>query len=338
MARYLDSTSRERTPPGVHFLVKVYSVAANTFLEGVRQPVFAVILGGATALILVSPYITMFTLNNSPRLIKDMGLATIMLAGMLMAAFSASKVVSEEIENRTVLGVISKPVGRMEFILGKFLGVISGLLVGVYLLSLAFVLTVTGGALEADIEQELNLWVVLAVFGSMFMAVCYGVYSNFFNDRPFPSRALGAAVPLFTISFLVFVLVDPREFPKGPFVDIRMVYACVMVLCSILVLASVAVAISTRLSVVVNVSLCSGVFVLGLLSDYLFGRFESSVMAAKVLYRLIPNFQVFWMTELIAANVPLPLGHMVWSGVYAACHLAAFLFLAMILFEQRQVS
>ena len=338
MARYLGKLSSGRSSPVVYFLVRLYAVATNTLLEGVRQPVYAVILAGATVLIAISPYITMFTLNDSPRLMKDMGLATIMLAGMLLAAFSASKVISEEIENRTVLTVVSKPVGRTVFIFGKFIGVLLGIAIGVYVLSLVFILTITGGALEADIEQALNLWVVIAIFGALFVSVCYGVYSNFFHDRSFPSRTLAAAVPLLTLAFLLFLFFDPREFGKGVFLDRQMIYACIMILWSVLIMASLAVAVSTRLSVVVNVSICSGMFILGLLSDYLFGRFQDAILVAKVVYRLIPNLQVFWVRELIAANLDVPMSHVAISGMYAMFHLAAFLLLAMILFEERQVS
>lgn len=334
--------ARERPSAFFGFFVKVYAIAANTFVESVRQPVFAVIVGAATALIVLSPYITMFTLNDSPRLITDMGLATVMLAGLFLAAFSASNVISEEIENRTVLTVVAKPVGRGTFILGKFLGVVSSLLVGVYILSLALVLTSSGGALEADIEQELSLGIVGAVFGSMFLAVCYGVYCNFFQDKAFPSRAIGAAVPLFTISFLLFCFLDPREYTFGAFgtgIEIQLVFGCVMLLWAILILAAVAVAVSTRLNVVVNVALCSGVFLLGLLSDFLFtSDFSKDMLPAKVLYRIVPNLQVFWIADLISARVPVHYFHVVATGVYALCHLMAFLFLAMLLFQERELA
>ena len=103
----------ERIALPLHFLLKVYSVAANTFVEGVRQPVYAILVGVAAALILLSPYLTMYTLMQSPKFMTDMGLATLLLAGLLLGAFTASNVISQEIENRTVLTVISKPVGRV---------------------------------------------------------------------------------------------------------------------------------------------------------------------------------------------------------------------------------
>jgi len=345
MARSVYSLSEggERPSAVVYFIVKVYSVAANTFVEAVRQPVFAVIVLIATALIVLSPYLTMFTLQQSPKFLMDTGLATVMLAGLLLAAFTASSVISEEIENRTALTVIAKPVGRTEFILGKFLGVVAGLIVATYLLTLALVLSVSGGAMEAQLEQELSLAVALSIFGSMFLAVCYGVYCNFFADRPFTSRAIGATIPLFTVCFLVFCFLDPREMKLGGFgagIDRRTLYASVLVLWSILVLASVAVAASTRLTVVVNVVMCSGFFVVSLLMDYFYGVAdpEKASPVAAAVYNVVPNLQVFWVADLISADVPLPYGYLVMTGAYALCLLAAFLFLGMLLFQDRQLA
>jgi ABC-type transport system involved in multi-copper enzyme maturation permease subunit len=322
----------ERPSPFVYFCVKVYSVAANTFIEGVRQPVYAAIVGSAAVMILVSPYITMFTL---------------MLAGLLVGAFTASNVISQEIDNRTVLTVISKPVGRSEFILGKFLGVMAGLIIAVYLLSLSLVLTVSGGALEADLETELSIWIVLSVFGCMFLAVCYGLYHNFFHDRPFASRAIGAVIPLLTICFIVFGFVDTRAlkdywgaFGKG--INLDVVRACIMCSWAILLMAAFAVAVSTRLSVVVNVAVSSGMFLLGLLSQYLFVQLANKApklsFLAGVLYAFIPNLQVFWVSDTLNAGLPVPLILVIYTGVYAFFFISAFLFLGMLLFQERQVA
>ncbi len=342
---------RERRSPVLYFLVKVLSIAGNTFLESIRQPVFAVIVGSAVALILISPYITMFTLQQTPRLVMDMGLATLMLAGMLLAAFTASNVISQEIENKTALTVVSKPVGRMEFILGKFLGVMAGLVVAAYLLSLALVLTVSGGALEADIEMELSLAIVLSLFGAMFLAVAYGNYGNFFRDRPFTSRTVAAVIPLFTLVFIIFCFVDPRNSKIGGFgtgINVQVIYACIMMLWSILVLAGIAIAASTRLTVVVNITLCSGLFLLGLLSPYLFRHLGKDYAVAQAAYHVVPNLQTFWVADFLyttlsttmerEAMVFVPWQLVMVSGIYALCLLGALLFLAMFLFEERQLA
>ncbi len=337
--RYRVSATTERPSALLYFIAKVYAVAANTFVESIRQPVYGVVLGLAVVLILISPYITMFALQQSPRLIVDMGLATTMLAGLLLAAFTASSVISEELDNRTVLTVIAKPVGRGEFILGKFLGVLAGLAVATYLMSLTLVLTSSSGAMEAEYGQDICLPVALALFGAMFVSVAYGIYSNFFNDKQFTSRAIGMLIPLFTLLFIIFCFVNPREFKFGPFgagVNLQLIGGCLMTLWAILVLAGVAVAASTRLTVVVNVTLCSGVFVLGLLSDYLFR--DRDMLVARVMYRIVPNLQVFWVSDSLTQGRKVPPILVASSGLYCAFILAGLLFLAMFLFQDREVA
>ncbi len=337
--RYRVNAAIERPSALLYFFAKVYAIAANTFVESIRQPIYGVVLGLSVVLILISPYITMFTLQQSPRLIVDMGLATIMLAGLLLAAFTASSVISDEIDNRTVLTVIAKPVGRGEFILGKFLGILAGLTLAAYLLSLTLVLTSTGGAMEAQYEQEVNVAVALSLFGAMFIAVLYGLYSNFFNDKPFTSRAIGLLIPLFTLLFVIYCFVNPRSYKVegiGAGISIQLIFASVMTLWAVLVLAGVAIAASTWLTVVVNVTLCSGVFLLGLLSDYLFR--DRDMVVAQVLYRIVPNLQVFWVSDYLTMGRGLPPLLVLGSGVYSAFILAGLLFLAMFLFQDREVA
>ena len=74
---------------------KVWTIGWNAFRETVRQPVFCVVLGIAGGLIALSPTFSMFTLLESERLVKDMGLSTMLVAGLLLAVLSASNVVSE---------------------------------------------------------------------------------------------------------------------------------------------------------------------------------------------------------------------------------------------------
>gem|GEM_PF-97033 len=337
--RYRVNATTERPSALLYFIAKVYAIAANTFVESIRQPVYGVVLGLAVVLIAISPYITMFALQQSPRLIIDMGLATTMLAGLLLAAFTASSVISEELDNRTVLTVIAKPVGRGEFILGKFLGVIAGLTVATYLMSLTLVLTSSSGAMEAEYGQDICLPVALSLFGAMFIAVAYGIYSNFFNDKQFTSRAIGMMIPLFTLLFLIFSFVNPREFKFGAFgagINVPLIGGCLMTLWAILLLAGVAVAASTRLTVVVNVTLCSGVFLLGLLSDYLFR--DRDMALARILYRIVPNLQVFWVSDSLTMGRKVPPILVAGSGLYCAFILAGLLFLAMLLFQDREVA
>jgi len=327
---------------------RVLAIARNTATEAVRQPVFGIILLIAITLIILSPFLTMFTLMEGTKMTKDMGLATMFLAGVLLAAFGASNVVSEEIENHTALTVMSKPVGRFEFVIGKYLGVLGAVTAAFYLMSLCLALIVALGGFEAGAMQTTNYWVLAGVLAALLFAAGAGVFANYFHDRSFTSVSLKAAIPAFTVVFLVFCLIHPEELRPTPFgagIDFNVVNCAVLIYLAMWILTAIALAASTRANVVVNVSFCTIVFFLGLMSDFLFGpgsREKLGVLGrwgARVAYWLTPNLQAFWMADLLAVDgTVVPLYYVARVAGYAACYALAALMVAMILFEERQLS
>ena len=105
--------------------MKLLTIADNTFREGVRQPVYLVVVVFVVALLVVSFFMPFFTLSDDLRMFKDVCLAYILIGLLVTALLLASKVVDEEIENRTMLTLMSKPVRRWELIVGKFVGVMA---------------------------------------------------------------------------------------------------------------------------------------------------------------------------------------------------------------------
>lgn len=106
--------------------MKTYAIARNTFNESIRQPVIYLIAIIGTALLLLSFAFTLFTFSeeNTARMIKDMGLATITLCALLVSLFTSSSVIADEIEKKTALTVLCKPVTRLQFLLGKYIGIL----------------------------------------------------------------------------------------------------------------------------------------------------------------------------------------------------------------------
>ena len=89
---------------------QLLAITRNTFFESIRQPIMLVVLVAATVLIVLSNPLSAFTMDENQRMLVDIGLATVFLAGAVLAAFIATNVLGREIENKTALTVISKPV------------------------------------------------------------------------------------------------------------------------------------------------------------------------------------------------------------------------------------
>jgi ABC-type transport system involved in multi-copper enzyme maturation permease subunit len=135
--------------------MNVLSIARNGFLESIRQPVFVVLLLGGTLAMVLNVNLAAFTLEDDNKLLIDLGLSTLFIAGLLLAAFTATSVLSREIENKTVLTVVSKPVTRAAVIVGKFLGVAVALAVAVRVAVPLAVLLVDSKP-EETIIREIN--------------------------------------------------------------------------------------------------------------------------------------------------------------------------------------
>jgi hypothetical protein len=102
-------------------LEQLLAIARNTFFESIRQPVLLVVLVVAGILVVLSNPFAAYTLEDDQRMYVDIGLSTIFIGGAVLAAFVATNVLTREIDNRTVLTVVSKPVARPVFVVGKFL-------------------------------------------------------------------------------------------------------------------------------------------------------------------------------------------------------------------------
>ncbi len=119
----------------------VLVIATNTTREIIRQPAFLLVLVLGAAALLLGRYMTLFALGEEVSMFKDIGTSTILLVGLLIVVFASTTTIHEEIENRTILTLLSRPVSRAQLLLGKYLGLAAAvaaafvLLLGVFLVA-----------------------------------------------------------------------------------------------------------------------------------------------------------------------------------------------------------
>ncbi len=109
---------------------RILAVAQNTFRESVRDKVLYVLLFFAGVTILGSKALGWISIGQDIKIVKDITLAAISLFGVLIAIFVGTSLVYKEIDKRTLYTIISQPIHRYEFILGKYFGLM-GLLLAV---------------------------------------------------------------------------------------------------------------------------------------------------------------------------------------------------------------
>lgn len=103
-------------------------IAQATAKEAVRQPVFLLSLALAIVILVINTFLPFFSLGEDVKMLKDCGLATILITGLLIAVWTASTSVSEEIEGKTAMTLLSKPINRRQFVLGKYIGILQGIM------------------------------------------------------------------------------------------------------------------------------------------------------------------------------------------------------------------
>ena len=119
---------------------KVFAIAHATFKTEVSQPVYILASLIGFFFIVGSIYIPYNTFGEDIKMYKDSGLTLLRVLAIFVAIWAASKSVAAEIEGRTALTVLSKPVGRRQFIFGKFSGI--SLALGLFFIVLGFWLMV----------------------------------------------------------------------------------------------------------------------------------------------------------------------------------------------------
>lgn len=103
----------------------IVTIAGNTARDVMRQGFFCLITGGGIALLLCSLFFTLFAFGEESKMIQEMGLSTITICCLSLAALSATNTISREIEKGTIMMLLSKPVDKRSVILGKFFGILA---------------------------------------------------------------------------------------------------------------------------------------------------------------------------------------------------------------------
>lgn len=307
-------------------------------MELVRQPVFLLLMtcsGIFGVFLAVVPY---FGFGDDPKMVKDSVLASMLLAGLVGAVLSASASVAHEIRTGTALAVLAKPVGRAQFLLAKYVGLAGTLMVLTYFNLLSALLA---SRMAYDAYGSTDTFSLKIYAAAVVLAYALGGFTNYFLHRTFVSDAVFSLVVMTTLAFVTINFFDKEGVVQafGKDIDWRMLPASVLILFALWLLAGLALACSTRFDIVATMAICSGVFVFGLMSDYLFGeRAEHGQWWAQVLYTVTPNWQLFWLADALDNQKTIPWSYVGRASGYLVGYLGATLALALLLFEDRELN
>ena len=329
------------------------TISRNTFTEAIRQPIYIILLLGVILVLILGAAWAAYTLDDDNKLLLDTGLSMVLAASGAMAALLASGVLAREIDNKTVLTVISKPIGRPAFVFGKFLGVAGATALAWLIWSLVFLLTVRHKVLSGAGDQlDGPVWVFgLSALGIAFLVAVWG---NYFYNWVFNSTFVRVLTVTLPLAYLLVLLVnkqwqfqpiytefDPHLAPVTNYGEEakslwQVIVALLMLFEAAMILVAGAIAASTRLGNVMTLLVVFGLFVLGIASDGFFGQYRDVNWLADIAYRLTPNVQLFFLADSLTQQHSITWTYAGMASAYAGLFIIALLSIGVALFQTRE--
>jgi len=324
-------------------LRQLLTLTRLTAVEAIRQPICLLLAASCILFIAASPLTVVHKFGEDGKFARDSSLAFHFVFGLLIAGYSAGSSLAREFRTGTASAVLSKPVSRTTLLLAKFFGIAC-----VIILFSACVLPATllserideKFCMESDMTGYITDWHTgILLVAAPFAALLFAGIVNYTSHRPFGSTAF-----IFLLLCVLTVFVMSGFFDRlgrfAPFdfrVQWRILPAGILITLALLVLSAIAVSLSTRLGTGSTLTVSAGIFMVGLMSDYLFGRHAAVSAVSAFLYRIVPNWQHFWASDALSGGGRIPWHYLLHATVYAAAYCAGILCLGMLSFRHTEV-
>lgn len=209
--------------------MKVLAIARNTFREALRDKALYVLVAFSLVLVVSTRILSPLALGEGMKITKDVGLSSLSFFGILAIIIMGAGLVHKEIDRKTILMILSKPVARHEFILGKFLGMADALvaLVVLMLITLQVILLLAGKGPDLPVLKagfltfiELLVMTSIAVLFSSFSTTgmsavftfAFYVVGHFSSDMLLFAARLPSSFARQVCQFLYYVIPDLELF------------------------------------------------------------------------------------------------------------------------------
>jgi ABC-type transport system involved in multi-copper enzyme maturation permease subunit len=283
------------------------TVARATYGDVTRRPIYGILLFSFAVAVFFSRILVLFSFYQEVQMVREMGMATLIFWGFLVLALTSGLVVTQELEDRTAVTLLSKPIRREHFLLGKYAGLLASLIPGFLLLAATLFLT---------------LWIMV----SPHLPV---------RDRDVAlglERGLSPFATVWNATWSRFIVEQGGVVLQGAFLSFLQ--------CALL--GSIAVSAAAYFPVVVSVGLVTAVFVLGNVCSYMLASIETLGIAplsaaGKAATTLFPNLGYFNLQTYFSEGRMISAGYLGWSIAYAGLYAGAVFLVTCALFRKREV-
>jgi hypothetical protein len=304
---------------------RVLAIALNTYREAVRARLLLGILALALATSAYSLVVATLSLRNELRVVADLGAASLSLYAVTVAIVLGSTSLYRELEHRTIFPILSRPIRRWEYLLGKYLGT---------LLTVAAFVAIDASVVLATLALESGqpALTVLAAAVALLAVLAVALWRS-------PGRRVYVLVPWALVAAGAMWIVAQPAFEDRQLV----VASSILCVCEVAIVAAFATLCASFTSPFLTATFTAMVFVIGRSADTLahfparvFGGPVSQVF--RVLSHVVPNLHAYVPARALLLGQVAE--HPVWpyvgsSAVYAACYATVLLVLAAVVFRHR---
>jgi hypothetical protein len=286
----------------------IQALARATYGDIVRKPVYLILLISFGLAIFFSKLLTLFSFYQEMNMVREMGMATLTFWGFIIIVITSGLIVTQELEDRTAVTLLSKPLRRTDFLLGKFLGLQASLVPGMVIL---------GGVL------------FLTLF---LMKLPHLPISDKLVADNLRERGMGPFRTTLQVIWSSFVVEQGGVVLEGALLAFFQ--------CSIL--SACAVSFSAFFPVVVSVAATTLVFILGNISSYMLASVEKMdirplTWGGRALSYVLPNLGYFNLQTYFSEGRIISFRYLVLSALYASLLVGAIFLVTCSLFQKREV-
>jgi len=306
-------------------LARILTIALNTYREAVRARILVGVFALALATCVYSVLVATLSLHNEARVVADLGAASLSLYGVLIAIVLGSTSLYRELEHKTIFPILSRPIRRWEYLVGKYAGTMLTVFVFVCVDAAAVMAMLALETGQSPWRIGAAALIMLTLLG---VALLRATRSRVYVLLPWSVALLAVA------SFLAAPSPDERQLVLA---------ASALALSEVAIVAAVATLFASFSSPFLT-ALCTGMlFVLGRSSDTLahipVRQLGPAVSyGGKVLARVVPNLHVYvparaFLLGLVAARPVWP--YVTIAVVHSVLYATALLVLSAVIFRKR---
>ena len=187
-------------------MFNLFKIAVNAFRESLREPVFFLMLLSALVLIGHYPSAAIFVFSEQMKLVVDSSMATGLIFSLVVSVLCASHTIAREMRNGTVLLLMSKPVQRWSFIIGKIAGIVSAASLFALLCNFACIISVY----IATDQFRFDMALYFGFLGALILGCVIGMIANFWRGSSFPEIATYAVTVLVPVFAVICITTQPH--------------------------------------------------------------------------------------------------------------------------------